>query len=159
MALSGVDRISAELDVESVGAVVVGGSDQLLALLLGHLPAGDGHGQGRGRDLAVLGEPDLGVLVDVLDPLGLREERLEPLGCRRRVGEAGRILGDRVDLLAGVPTEARLGDVAGRLRVRVRRVVVGVEIAGEAGAHADDQDHRGDPAEDHLASVAIGDVS
>ena len=36
-----VDRIAAELDLQAAAAVVVGGGDQLLALVLGDLPAGD----------------------------------------------------------------------------------------------------------------------
>ena len=39
--LRGVDRIPAELDLEAVAAVLLGGVDQLLAVLLGDVPAGD----------------------------------------------------------------------------------------------------------------------
>ena len=56
--LGAVDRIAAELDLEPVAAVLFGGGDQLLAVLLRHLPAGDGQRQRRRRDRAVVGDAD-----------------------------------------------------------------------------------------------------
>ena len=59
--LRGVDRVAAELDLESVAAVLLGGVDQLLAVLLGDVPAGDGQRQ-RGRaDRARRRETRIGV--------------------------------------------------------------------------------------------------
>jgi hypothetical protein len=151
--LRGVDRIPAELDLEPVAAVLLRGGDQLLAVLLGHVPARDGQRQ-RGRaDLAVLRDTDLGRLGDVIDLLRLGEEGVDaPLGVSA-LG-AGRVLPDDVDLLAGVAAEALLGQLAGGLRLRARRVVVGVVLAGERRADADDH-HRGEePGEHHAAAPA-----
>ena len=48
--LGDVDRVAAELDLEAVAAVRLGGGDQLLAAAPSrHVPAGDGQRQRRGR--------------------------------------------------------------------------------------------------------------
>jgi hypothetical protein len=133
----------------------LGGVDQLLALLLLDLPAGDVQRQCRRGDLAVVGDPDRGVPADVLDLLGLREEAIHALLHVRAVDAPG-CLPDRVDLLAGVPVEALLGQVAGGLRFGVGRVVVGLELPGERGADPDDQDCGDDPAEEHAATATAG---
>ena len=133
--LCGVDRIAAELDLEAVAAVVLGGGDQLLAVLLGDVPAGDRQRE-RGRaDRPFTRDPDRGVLGDVIDLLGLGEERVDALSGARTPG-AGLVLPDDVDLLAGVALEALLGEVARRLRLRSGSVVVGVVFPGQRGAHA-----------------------
>jgi hypothetical protein len=73
------------------------------------------------------------------------------------VAPAGSFHGD-VDLLAGVAAEALLGQLTGRLRLGARRVVVGIELAGERAADADDH-HRGDdPGQHHAAAPAVREV-
>jgi hypothetical protein len=99
------------------------------------------------------------VLGDVVDPRGLGKEGLQPLCGSGFVDEAGRILRDDVDLLARVPIEALLGDVARRLGVRAGGVVIGVEVPGEGRADTDDHDHGHQPEQDHAAAAAVGDVS
>ncbi len=155
--LRGVDRIAAELDLEAVAAVLLSGGDQLLAALLGDVPARDRQRQRRRADLAVLRDPDVGRGGDVLDLLGLGEEGVDAL-LRGGALSAGRVLPDDVDLLPGVAAEAVLGQHARSLRLRPRRVVVGVVLAGQRGADADDHDERGDPGQHHAAAAAIGDV-
>ena len=152
-----LDRVAAQLDLESVAVIRLGGVDQLRALVLGHVPAGNGQRQGRRAVLPVLREADRRVARDVVDLLSLGEERVHALLGRRAVDASGG-LPDDVDLLAGVPAEALLGDVARRLRIRAGRVVVGVELALEGRAHADDHDHRDDPSDHHAPAAAIGDV-
>jgi hypothetical protein len=153
-----IDRIPAELDRKAIAAVVLGGGDQLLAVLLGDLPAVDRQRQ-RGRsDRAVLRVPDRGdVLGDVIDLLGLGEEGVEALPGGGAVG-AGLVLPNDVDLLAGVALEPLLGELARRLRLRTRRVVVGRVLPGQGGAHPDDHDRRNDPDEDHAAASAVGEI-
>ena len=71
---------------------------------------------------------------------------------------AGRVLPDDVDLLARVAAEALLGQDAGGLGLRAGRVVVGVVLAGQRGADADDHDGGNDPGQHHAAAPAVGDV-
>ena len=156
-ALSLVDHVTAELDREAVAAVLLGGGDQLLALLLLHLPAGDGHRQGRGRDRAVVGDADRRVVGDVLDLRGRGEEVVEPL-LDGRVLNPRLVLPDDVDLLPGVAAELLLGEVAGSLGLRARRVVVGVVLAGDGGADADRRDERDDPGDDDATTASVGQV-
>ena len=94
---------------------------------------------------------------DVIDLLRLGEEGVEALSGGGARG-AGRILPDDVDLLAGVAGEALLGEVARRLRLRSGRVVVGVVLARQRGADADDHDRGGDPGQHHAAAAAVGEV-
>ena len=155
--LGRVDGVAAELDLERAAAVVLGGGDQLLSVLLLDLPAGDRQRE-RGRaDGAVLGDPDRGVRGDVLDLLGLGEEGVEALTGRRAPGAVG-VLPDHVDLLSGVPAETGLRQVARRLGLGSRGVVVGLVLAGEGGAHADDHDRGGHPREDHATAAAAGEL-
>jgi hypothetical protein len=135
----------------------LGGVDQLLAVLLLEVPAGDGHRQRRGPDLAVLGNPDRGMPGDVIDLLRFAQEGVDALQ-RARARGTRLVLPDDVDLLAGVAGEALFGDVACRLRVRARRVVIGLELPLQGGADADDHDRSDDPCQHHAASAAIGDV-
>src|SRR5215211_7487044 len=99
----------------------LGGVDQLLTVLLLDLPAGDRQRKRARADLPVLGDPDRGMRGDVVDPLGVGEEGIDSL---RRAGapRARLILPDDVDLLSRVAAEALLGEVAGGLRLRSRRV-------------------------------------
>ena len=71
---------------------------------------------------------------------------------------AGRVLPDDVDLLPGVAAEAILGQLARGLGLRAGRVVVGVVLAGEGGADADDHDERRDPRQHHAAAAAVGEI-
>src|SRR4029077_1696712 len=106
--LRGVDRIPAKLDVQAAAIVPLGGRDQLLAVLLGDVPAGNRQGEGGGSDRAVLGYAHRGVLGDVIDLLGLREERVHALAGPGTPGTR-RVLPDDIDLLAGVAAEPLLG--------------------------------------------------
>ena len=153
-----VDRIPAELDLQPVAAVLLGCGDQLLAVLLVDVPAVGRQRENGRSDRAVLRVPDRGdVLGDVIDLLGLGEEGVDALPGGGAVG-AGLVLPDDVDLLAGVAVEPLLGELARRLRLRARRVVVGLVLPGQRGAHADDHDRRRDPGEDHAAAAAVGEV-
>ena len=154
---SAIDRVAAELDLEAVALIGLGGVDQLRALVLGHVPARDRERQGRCADLPALGVADLRVRGEVLDLLGLGEECVHapldgwaPGPCRIPPGD--------VDLLGGVAAEALLSDVARRLGVGAGRVVAGVVIALQGAADADDQDRGADPGEHHQAATAIRDV-
>jgi hypothetical protein len=155
--LRGVDRIAAELDLQTVAAVLLGGGDQLLAVLLGDVPARDGQRQRRRSDRAVLRDPRLGRRGDVVDLLGLFEEGVDALLRSGAVG-AGRVLPDDVDLLARVAAEALLGQLARGLGLGSGGVVVGVVLAGERGADADDDDGGEDPRQHHATTPAEGDV-
>jgi len=73
------------------------------------------------------------VVGDVLDLRGRGEEVVEPL-LDGRVLNPRLVLPDDVDLLPGVAPELLLGEVAGSLGLRARRVVVGVVLAGDGGA-------------------------
>ena len=78
--LRGVDRVAAELDLEPVAAVLLGGGDQLLAVLLGHVPARDGQRQGGRADRAVLARRGSSVCGrDVVDLLGVGQEGVDAL--------------------------------------------------------------------------------
>ena len=135
----------------------LGGRDQLLAVLLGDIPPRGSQRKGAGPDRAVLGDADRSVGAYLVDLLGLREEGVHALPGRGAV-RALLVLPNHVDLLAGVALEPLLGEVAGRLRLRPGGVVVGLVLAREGAADADDHDHRGDPCEDHAAAAAVGDV-
>jgi hypothetical protein len=155
--LRGVDRIPAELDLEAVATVRLCGGDELLAVLLRHVPAGDGERE-RGRaDRAVARDAHRCLLGHVVNPLGLRQERVDALAGGWALGSGG-VLPDDVDLLAGVAGEALLRQLARRFRLRSGRVVVGVVLAREGGADTDDYDGRHDPGEDRAAPSAVGDV-
>ena len=155
--LRAVDRVAAELDLEPVAAVGLRRGDQLLAVLLGDVPAVDRQRQ-RGRaDRALLGDPDRRGVADVVDRARLGEERVDALLDGRAVGAVG-VLPDDVDLLAGVAGEALLGELARRLRLRARSVVVGVVLARQGATDADDDDRGCDPGQHHAAAAAIGEV-
>jgi hypothetical protein len=64
---------------------------------------------------------------DVVDLLRLGKEGVDALPGTGARG-AGRILPDDIDLLAGIAAEALLCEVAGRLRLRPRSVVIGVVL-------------------------------
>ena len=156
-ALRLVDHVPAELDLQAVAAVVLRGGDQLLALLLLHLPAGDGHGQGRGPDRAVVGDAGRRRLGDVLDLARGGEEVVEPLLDGGAVG-ARLVLPDDVDLLPRIAAELLLGQVPGGLGLGARRVVVGVVLAGDRRPDSDRGDERDDPGDDDAATASIGEV-
>ena len=112
--LRGVDRVAAELDLEPVAAVPLGGVDQLLAVLLRDVPAGRPSAAAWSTPILPFSrDADRGAPDDVVDLLRLREERVDPL-LRARAPGAGRVLPDDVDLLAGVAAEALLGQLARR---------------------------------------------
>jgi hypothetical protein len=92
----------------------------------------------------------------VVDLPGLGEEGVDALS-RCGTPDAGRILPDDVDLLAGV-AKALLSELARRLGLRSRRVVVGVVFPGQRRADPDDHDGRRDPRQHHAAAPAVGDV-
>ena len=94
---------------------------------------------------------------DVVDLLGLGEEGVEALPRGGGVS-AVLVLPDDVDLLAGVPVEALLGEVTRGLRLRSGSVVVRFVLARERGAEPDRHDQCGDPSEDHTATAAVADV-
>jgi hypothetical protein len=155
--LSAVNRISAELDLKPATAVGLGRGDQLLALLLLDLPARDRQRE-RGRtDRAVPRHPDRRVLGDVLDLLGVGEERVDALSGAGS-SRAGRILPDHVDLLTGVAAEALFGQLARRLRLRSRRVVIGVVLPRQRRTSRDYHHRSGDPRQHHPAATAVGDI-
>jgi hypothetical protein len=93
----------------------------------------------------------------VLDLGRLVEERVDALLNGRGRGTR-LVLPDDIDLLAGVAAELTLGERAGGLGLRPGGVVVGAVLAGQRRADTDDENRRDDPAEDHAAAVAVGDV-
>src|ERR687898_162795 len=150
-------RFIAERDLQPIAAVRLRGVDQLLAVLLGYIPAGDGQRE-RGRsDRSVLRYPGRRRLGDVVDLRRLVEERVDALLRGRAVGTA-LVPPDDVDLLTGVAGELPLREVARGLRLRPRRVVVGVVLARERRAQADGHHHRRDPNQDDRAAAAAGEI-
>jgi hypothetical protein len=97
--LRDVNRIAAKLDLEPATAVLLGGLDQPLAVLLLDVPARDGEGEGCRGDLAVIGDTDWRLVGHVIDLLRLGKEAVDAL---HRLGapRARGVLPDHVDLLA-----------------------------------------------------------
>src|ERR687891_71001 len=148
---------AAHLDAQTASACRLGQLDQLGARRARHVPGGAVEREPSDRDRAVAGDLHGFGRADAVEALCALEEALHPR-LDDRAAYAARGLPDDVEGVAGAALEALGQQRGGGSRLRARRQVVLVEVAGDARREHDDRGEHGDPGQQHAAAPPVGEV-